>query len=375
MDYYEILDIPKTASDEEIKKAYKKKALKWHPDKNPDDINKAESEFKKITEAYDILNNKDKKHIYDTQGHEGLKRMENNSNMHNDMNNVYFNLFTNQNNDIVIEKELTLEELYVGCKLHCKYTRKNICSWCDGYGSEDKKNHNCEVCNGKGHIITQLNMGFIIQNIMTPCNKCNGGQQNNFLKCKICGGTGKEDSSNEIDIDIISGLWEGTNILYQNEGNIRDKDGNRTNLIIIIKEKQHPVYKRKYDIPHNLYMEHEITLCESICGFNHEVDFICGKKINIINKNDDITKEGDVIIINKYGMPNASQNNNKIAEYGDLYVTIRIKNQILSNEIKNEIRELLEKPSEIPELIPCEKQKGGTHGIEINEKPSDCHVQ
>jgi DnaJ-class molecular chaperone len=349
-DYYEILGIGKTADESEIKKAYRKLAIKWHPDKNPDNKTEAEEKFKEIGEAYSVLSDKAKKDIYDQHGHEGLKHdgQGPSPDMFNDIfknmfgggggGNPFASMFGGGQEDenagvanVKHIEELTLEELYKGKNFKKKIKRQSLCTTCKGKGTSDGKEHKCSPCNGNGVRIKVVRMGPMIQQMQEHCSDCKGsGRDKNAKLCKDCNGNCSHTDETEITIDIPKGAYEGHMIIIEEEGNEiphDDRKGkSRSDVEIIIKEKSHSIFTRMTNVqigdktepnPANLLYKMDISLAESLCGFQKTIKHVSGKEITI--EHDGIIEQGSVHVIANQGMPDLDSK-----EHGDIYVAFKV---------------------------------------------------
>ena len=356
-EYYDILNIKKEATIDEIKKAYKKLALKWHPDKNKNNKDEAEKKFKEISEAYQVLSDKEKKTIYDEYGKNGLN---NNHNVDMDDimrqfssvfgNNMGMNMGmgmgmnmknTNNISDIKFIKEFTLEELYNGIIIEEEIERDNLCNKCNNTGSKNGKKDKCNNCKGCGMITETLVRGPMIQQMRKKCNICSGSGVNIKNPCNDCSGKGVIKEKIKLKFNVKPGLYTDKIVKVKNEGNEK-KNKKRTDVLMIIKEKQHEKYKRMFIIkghknvdPADLLLEYNIKLVDSLCGFKHKFNHLSEKKIDIMY--DKILKDNDIIIIPNYGMPKL--NNNK--KYGNLYLIIKIEYPELDLRIKSRLWQIL----------------------------------
>ena len=358
-DYYEILGVSKNASERDIKKAFKSATLKYHPDKNPGKEKECEEIFKKIVEANSVLSDKDKRDTYDKYGKEGLG--ENGGMSQDDLQDILKNMFGGgfsfggmkggfpfgQDNDsddeipdVQAVVDLTLEELYVGKQITKTIERGCLCEACDGTGNEDKKNHICEHCKGRGMVSIVRQMGPMIQQMMQPCNKCGGKGGDKSKQCKICNGNKGITKKYTFECEIPKGSYSKYDITIPNEGNEIPKEsqkGNkRTDIKLIVREVPHQIFKHMFVIedkkdepdPADLLINIDITLAESLCGFVKKITHLDGSTYNLsYNK---LVKHGEIIIFKKLGMPSLE----KEGEMGDLYVSISIEypNDIASDK-------------------------------------------
>lgn len=361
--YYDILGVNKDASSEEIKKAYKKLAIKHHPDKNKEDPKGAEEKFKKLVEAYEVLSNEEKRNIYNKFGKDGLKEhgMGFDESQFQDilknmfgfggfggfggMNGFQMNFGQNQQHENIpnlqVQIEISLEDMYNGKHIEKKITRKSLCVDCNGTGYEDKNDHICKQCNGNGNItmVHQIGPGMI-QQIQKPCPSCNGTcKSSDSKKCKICNGTKYRDDNFKIEFDIPRGIYNKYSMTLPNCGNEipynrRAGQNNRTNIDIILIEQPHKIFSRfNVQNQYDLMITIELDLIESLCGFQKQIKHLYDRYINI--NYDNISKENDILMIKNEGMPIFNNNNN----YGNLYIKISINNnyESLTSQQKKEI--------------------------------------
>jgi len=360
MDYYQILELERTATPIEIKKNYRSLALKWHPDKHSEFDEKmkeiAQEKFKQIAEAYSVLSDPEKRNIYDKYGKEGL---QNQGMPGPDINDILrnFGMFNNDNdndndNDIspvTLTEELPLEILYKGTKLKKEIERYNLCADCKGTGSDDGLEHKCGGCNGIGFKIKNVMLRpGMIQQMKEQCNTCGGSGNEIKEKCKKCSGKCCDKGKIELEFVIKPGSGNKTYVKIDNQGNEipyneRKKNNERSDVVLIIREQQHPIFKRHFVIkgikerpePSDLLYELEISLAESLCGFQKTIKHISGSEKNI--KSDEIIKHGEVLIIPGLGMPDYDDKK----KFGDLYVHVSVANISLDSKKKNRLWQIL----------------------------------
>lgn len=249
-DYYEILELQRNASGDEIKKAYRKMALKYHPDRNPDD-KEAEEMFKKVNEAYQILSDKEKRQIYDTYGKKGL---ESSGFGFGDMEGSIFDIFnsvfgggfggfgqrTKKNEkysrDLGIEVELTFQEAVFGCKKEIEIIYKKSCESCKGTGAKEGKVITCSACKGSGR--ETFSQGFMT--FAQTCSKCHGSGQMIAENCDKCHGKGYKEEKEKFEVNIPEGVDSHNQIRVAKHGNIMP-DGTRGDLYIeiFVQEDEH----------------------------------------------------------------------------------------------------------------------------------------
>jgi molecular chaperone DnaJ len=376
-DYYEILGIQKNASDKDITKAYREMALKYHPDKNLDNPEEAANRFKEVVEANEVLSNASKREIYDQYGHKGLSQSGyagTNVDM-SDMQNIFSSLFGGMggmggmggfnfagNNDNVVPpvkhvKVCSLQELYTGIKTKEKIERFSLCKKCNATGSSDGIDHNCNKCNGQGKTVNMIQRGQMIQQIIEKCTACKGmGMDKVVEKCNSCKGKRGIKEEHEIEFEVKPGAYNNYQVCVPNQGNEipvderNDDDVTRSDVIFFIRETPTETFARSFAIrgkkepdPADLLYQLEISMAESLCGFQKEINHVSGKPVTI--RNTGMLKEGDIIIAAGQGMPIILDKNDKKQKskqnYGDLYISISVKKQELTSEKKNRLWQLL----------------------------------
>jgi molecular chaperone DnaJ len=335
-DLYNTLGVDKNADQDTIKKAYRKLAAQYHPDKNKS--SDAENKFKEINNAYEILSNLEKRQQYDKFGMEGL-----NGNMPN-MGGFPFadifggafgggfpfefnfsNNFRQQNmskKDISIKIDLTYEEIYLGCNKTIKYGYLKKCNQCNGSGGET---HKCGDCNGNGRIKIIKRMGPMAIQQETMCSKCNGSGQFIITKCISCNGNKNTEGIKELNIDIPPGIKPEHNIIKQNGGH--EIENVVSDLKINIEEKPHVFYKRE---DKNIRCKIHINLIEALTGYQKEFTLLDGSKILYSTK--EITKPNSKLRLKGKGFSDVNNKNDR----GDLlcYITIDFPENLDANWIE-----------------------------------------
>ena len=325
-DYYSLLGVNKNASDEEIKKSYKKLAMKFHPDRNKDNKEQAEQKFKEISNAYNILSNKQKKHIYDQFGEEGLQgsggsnfnpfsmfeeMFSENSGMggmggipgmggfnFNNMNNSKKNKPQTETKKI----HVSLDDLYNGKTINFKISRTVLNK------NKTKYIKICDKCNGNGIEIIIQRLGPMIQQMQSVCSKCNG--EGKTLDTKHL-----ENVSENITINIDKGMCDKEHVLFKKKGNFNPQIMDNNDLAFIIIEEPHPIFKR---MQNNLILGLDINFIDSIIGFNFLFKHL--DNTQFIISSDDFIKNNDIKVIKNKGMPYNSSSN----VFGDLIIKFNI---------------------------------------------------
>jgi len=346
--YYEILGIEKDASEEEIRRSYKKLAVKWHPDKNPSNIKEAEKKFKEISEAYQILSDSKKRELYDNYGEDGLKN-EDEMNMRSSPDDIFKMFFGGRspfsqnfdernNKNIkktdpkIINIPVTLKELYNGTKKKITIKIKNLCKKCDGYGGLNLKN--CAECSGTGvKVINRMLGPGMMQRMQIVCNTCSGSKKICETICKSCDGNKVNIIEKDFVLVIEPGCIDNEQKVFKDQGDHLPNE-ECGDLIFIIKDKNNSYYKR---IENDLIYYKEITLGDSIIGTQINIEYITGENISYFENN--IIKYNSYSVISNKGMPIKD----KQGQFGNLYVVYKIiyPNKTLSDNEKMILKRIL----------------------------------
>lgn len=333
-DYYEVLGLDKNATDSEIKKAYRKLAMEFHPDKNPNNT-EAEERFKEIAEAYEVLSDSDKKQRYDRYGHQGHQGVSMDDIMSQFEQQFGFSFRNHsQNNrrifkgdDLRLNVKLTLEEMFTGVNKKFKYNRKVSCNDCSGHGGNGTTV--CHVCHGSGRVveITQTPLG--IMQSQSICNNCMGGGTSYETQCNTCHGEGTITKEELVSVDIPSGISDGNGIQMNGYGHAI-KNGINGHLIIQITQKKHDDFIRTND---DLVYKLKLQYPSLVLGDKINIPTIDGNEIRVtIPEHCDV---GTNLRVAGKGMKNIDTGNR-----GDLIIEVGLN---IPKIITEEERELLEK--------------------------------
>ncbi len=353
-DYYDVLGVTKSASKDEIKKAYRKLALKYHPDKTKGDKT-SEEKFKEASEAYHVLSDEKRKTNYDQFGHaafegaggggQGFGGFDFNSSSFSDIFEDFFGDFggggsprrsSNRGNDLRYDVSINLEEAYKGLEKNVKYTTYKKCSSCSGSGAaKGSKPIKCSYCSGRGKVRT--NQGFFT--IQQTCPQCSGHGETIGNPCKTCSGNGKIQGSENVTVKIPKGVDDGTRIRLSGKGEAGSKGGSNGDLYLFISIDNHSIFKRSEE---NLYYELPIAFSDATLGTTVEVPSIDGGKSKI--KIPAGTQHGKQFRLKGKGMPVLRRN-----IFGDLY--IRVVTQVPTSLSKRQ-KEILEEFNEIESNKP-----------------------
>ena len=367
-DYYEVLGVSKNASSAEIKKAYRKMALKYHPDKNPDD-KEAEAKFKEAAEAYEVLSNPEKKSRYDQFGHAGMggasgfgggMNMEDIFSQFGDIfGGAGFGGFggfgggsgrrrANRGSNIRVKVTLNLKDIVNGVEKKIKVKKYVSCNACSGSGAEGGSSGytTCSSCNGAGQVNRVTNTFLGQMQTTTTCPTCGGQGKIITDKCNSCHGDGILKDDDTIELKIPAGVEAGMQLSVSGKGNMGARNGVPGDLIVLIEEEEHPELKRDGQ---NLLYDLYISFADAILGTEVTVPTVNGKaKIKIQPG----TQGGKVLRLRNKGIPDVNG-----YRTGDQLVNVNVWTpQNLSKEEKSLIEKL--RNSENFEPKPTEQDKG-----------------
>ena len=332
-DYYEVLGVNKNSTPDEIKSAYRKAALKWHPDKwvNGTDAEKktAEENFKEASEAYSVLSDENKKARYDRYGFAGMDGGSASGgggfggfgdfDLNDILNSVFgrgfdfgggFSGFSGfggggsrggtvkqRGSNIRVKVKLNLQEIAHGVKKKIKVSKYVACTHCHGSGSEDGSTETCPTCHGRGQVVQTVNSFFGQMQTASVCPTCNGTGTVIKKKCTHCGGEGITKGDEVIDIDIPAGVGEGMQLTVRGKGNAGPHNGVNGDMLVLIEEEPHPDFERdESTLIYNLF----ITIPEAILGTQAEVPTVDGKvRVKIAPG----TQSGKVLRLRGKGLP------------------------------------------------------------------------
>lgn len=362
-DFYDILGVSKNTPADEIKKAYRKLAIKYHPDKNPGD-HAAEEKFKEAAEAYEVLSNPEKKQRYDQYGHAGTSASGGyGGGGHMNMDDIFsqfgdifggggspFDSFfgggqqggsrrTSRGSNLRIKVKLTLEEIAKGAEKKIKVNKLIVCRTCDGTGAKDKSSiQTCKTCGGAGAVrrVTNTILGQMQTN--STCPTCNGSGTQITSKCDHCHGEGVVRGEETITINIPAGVSEGMQLSMNGKGNAAPNGGIPGDLIILVEEVPHETLQREGN---NVVYDLHISFVDAALGSSVEVPTIDGKaKIKI----EPGTQGGKILRLKGKGVPEVNSYHK-----GDqlVYVNIWTPKVISKDE-----RDLLEKLQASPNFKP-----------------------
>lgn len=360
-DYYEVLGVSKGASDEEIKKAYRKKAIQYHPDKNPGD-KESEEKFKEAAEAYEVLSDAQKRQRYDQFGHAGMGGGAGGSQWSGNMDDIFshfgdifgghfggFGGFggggrssgprVNRGSDLRVKVRLTLKEIAEGVEKKIKVKKYIACSHCNGSGAADSNSvSTCSTCHGSGRVtrVQQTILGAM--QTQSTCPSCGGDGKTITKKCAHCNGEGIVRDEEVISINIPAGVMEGMQLSVSGRGNAARRGGVNGDLLVVIEEEPHQdLIRDENDLIYNLLLD----VPTAILGGSVEVPTVDGKvKVKI----EPGTQPSKVLRLRGKGLPSVNRYGT-----GDLLVNIGV--YIPENLSKDE-KKIIEKLQESPNVQP-----------------------
>lgn len=320
-DYYEVLGVGKNANDDEIKKAYRKLAIKYHPDKNPGD-SAAEDKFKEAAEAYEVLSNSQKRQQYDRFGHSGMGNMGGGGMNMDDIFSHFSDIFgaggggfgdffsggggsrsgggrqrARKGSNLRIKLKLTLEEIANGVEKKIKVKRHIPCDACDGTGAKNGTAlKTCPTCNGTGQIKKVVNTMLGQMMSASTCHTCNGTGQIIEHKCEKCHGDGRLLEEDTIEVKIPAGVTEGMQLAMTGKGNMPPRGGVPGDLLIVIEEIEHETLKREGT---NIIYELYLSFIDATLGTEVEIPTIYG---DVKFKIDSGTQSGKILRLRNKGI-------------------------------------------------------------------------
>jgi len=344
--YYDLLEVSKDATANEIKKAYRKKAMKAHPDKGGDP-----EKFKEINQAYEVLSNEDKRATYDKYGAEGLKDGGMGGGGMEDL----FSMFSGggarrqqqgakKTKPIMKEVQVKLEEVYEGKVVKMPIKKRVCCEACGGKGGKNIKT--CGDCKGQGFKIkTQMLGPGMIQQSQVPCNACRGEGKifDEKDRCTVCKGEKIKDVEKVLEIPVDKGIPDEKTILFAGEGN--EMPGAMAgDLHVRVSIKPHPVFERKGA---DLFMKKKISLLEALVGVNFKLKQLDGTDLTICSAPADVISTGEMKVIQGKGMPFYGDS----MSHGNLIIQFEVEFP-KAEQIKKEAREQLKKILPGPKINP-----------------------
>ncbi|TFK55332.1 hypothetical protein OE88DRAFT_1732577 [Heliocybe sulcata] len=323
--YYDLLEVPEDASEADLKKAYRKKALRLHPDKGGDP-----ELFKEVTHAYEILSDPQKRSVYDARGEAGLSESGGMGGM--DPQDLFSQLFggggffgggssrpsgPRKSKDLVHRVHVSLEDLYKGKTTKLALTRNVICVKCNGKGGKEGAVRQCGTCSGRGVKITLRQMGPMIQQLQQPCDECSGTGEiiNHKDRCKTCSGRKTVSEKKMLEVHIDKGMKGGQTIAFRGESD-QAPGVVPGDVIIVVEEKPHERFRRQEN---NLFTEVELDLLTALGGGQFAIKHLDDRALVVNLVPGEVIKHDQLKVIPGQGMPSQRHH-----EPGDLFVKFSV---------------------------------------------------
>ncbi|MBP8033844.1 MAG: molecular chaperone DnaJ [Bacteroidia bacterium] len=367
-DFYEILGLTKSASEDEIKKAYRKLAIKYHPDKNPDD-KAAEEKFKEAAEAYEVLSNPEKRQRYNQYGHAGVGGASGGGGGHygggmnmDDIFSQFGDIFGGggfgggrssgggrrvvRGSNLRVKVKLNLQEVAKGVEKKLKVNKFVSCNTCKGSGAKNGTFDTCKLCNGSGVQIRTQQTFLGAMQTQTTCSGCNGEGKTVKDKCNTCHGDGIVRAEEVISINIPAGVAEGMQLSVGGKGNAAPRGGINGDLLVLIEEEEHLELKRDGN---NLFYDSYVNFADAALGTSIEIPTVDAK---VKVKLEPGTQSGKVLRLKGKGLPDVNSYGT-----GDLLVNINVWTpQSLTADEKKALETLRASKNFAPN--PNRKEKG-----------------
>ncbi|XP_053713392.1 dnaJ homolog subfamily A member 1 [Synchiropus splendidus] len=371
--FYDTLGVKPSATPEELKKAYRKLALKYHPDKNPTEGEK----FKQISQAYEVLSDPKKREVYDRGGEKAIKEGGSSSGGGGFASPMdIFDLFfgggsrmhrERKGKNVVHQISVSLEDLYNGASRKLSLQKNALCERCEGRGSRKGAAQMCMMCHGSGMQVRvhQLAPGMV-QQVSTVCQGCQGQGQRISQKdrCKACGGRKILRQKKILEVHIDKGMRDGQKIVFHGEGD-QEPGLEPGDIIFVLDLREHPQFTRNRD---DLMMSMELQLVEALCGFQKPVQTLDNRTLLVTSHPGDLIKPGDTKCIVNEGMPK----HRHPFEKGRLIITFTVvfpKANFLPNPKLKELERYL------PERKEAERPEGMDDDLYIYADLEDCNLE
>ncbi len=368
-DYYEVLGVDKGADAATLKKAYRKLAIKYHPDRNPDDAS-AEESFKEISEAYAVLSDSEKRQRYDQFGHAGIDQQYSADDIFGsgNLNDILRQMFgggfggfgdifggggnrgPQQGRDLQIEHRISLKEAFTGTSATISYRRLEGCDHCSGSGAEPGTEvETCDTCGGQGQVMTQRRTMLGVMQQVSACPSCGGKGQRITKHCGKCGGTGHRRKEHEVEIEVPAGIDDGQVLRVRGGGEVGDQGAPHGDLHVVIRLDSHPTYHREGS---DLLTEVPISFPQASLGTKLELETLDGTVTVDVPPG---SESGTRLRLKGKGMPHLRGSGR-----GDIHARLRV---VVPKKLNDKSRKLLEQlGEELDGEIPDGPSKQGLFG-------------
>ena len=348
-DYYDVLGVSRDVDSGSLKSAYRKLAMKYHPDKNPGDTD-AEKKFKEVSEAYEVLSNSEKRQAYDAYGHDAFSQQGGGGfsdgfsgfgsfsdifeDFFGDMGGRQSRQREQRGQDLKYEVDVDLREAYTGVKKEISYETLVICDVCDGSGSESGSGlKTCGVCKGSGR--TRASQGFFT--VERTCTACGGAGQVISDPCKACNGEGRRRKNRKLEVNIPAGVEEGSRIRLSGEGGAGPNGSSPGDVYLFVSMIPHPIFEREAT---NIFCNVPISIVDASLGGSVDVPTVSGGKVKV--KIPAGSQNGDQFRLNSKGMPTI-----RSTSFGDMIISLSVEvPKNLSENQKRLLREFDEESSQ-----------------------------
>ena len=338
-DYYDVLGVPRGADEAQCKRAYRKLAMKHHPDRNPGS-SEAEEKFKEASEAYGVLSDPEKRQLYDQYGHEGLAGAGMGGFNANDFPDIFGDIFgeffgtgtrrsrsrAQSGDDLLYELEIDFEDAAFGCSREIQIPRNETCERCDGSGAEPgTRPVRCNPCGGRGQVHTQ--QGFFVMS--RTCSTCRGTGQVIEHPCSTCRGRGVQQVQRKRKVDIPAGVDDGMRLRLSGEGGVGSHGGARGDLYVLIHVREHEIFRRE---DADIHCDVQINVAQAALGAKVSIPTLDGEETHTIKPG---TQSGARLVLRGKGIQRV-----RSSRRGDLYAHVDVR---IPKKLSGEQRELFER--------------------------------
>lgn len=370
-DYYEVLGVEKGADAAALKKAYRKLAIKYHPDRNPDDA-EAEERFKEVSEAYAVLSDDEKRARYNQFGHAGIDQQYSaddifgSGNLQDILNQMFGGAFgggggfgdffgggqrgPSRGRDLQLEHVITLNDAFTGTKADLSYRRLETCDACTGSGAEPGSDvTTCGTCNGQGQVVQQRRTMLGVMQQVSACPNCGGKGKQITKHCTSCGGTGHRRRQNDVSIDIPAGIDDGQVLRVRGGGEVGDQGAPHGDLHVVIRVQSHERFHREGA---DLLTEQPISIAQAALGTKLELETLDGTVTLDVPPG---SESGTRLRLRGKGMPRLQGGGR-----GDIHVRLRV---VVPKKLSGKAKDLLEQlGEELDGEVPDGPSKQGLFG-------------